>query len=129
MSSPEPKPWPQRPFFRHLVDVWIEKTGKTKKNFGELAGLADGSIKQYYSGKQIPGRELALKFAEILDCQISDLLGEPSGERPVNPEAEAFGNIMGILGKNLTPEMRAVMIEMAKAGQVKAAARRRAEKK
>ena len=46
------------------------------------------------------------------------------------PEGDdEFGNIMGFLGKNLTPESRAAMIEMAKAAQVKGRERQEAEKK
>lgn len=127
MASKELKPWAQRGFFRHSVDLWISRTGKAKKDLAEAVGIEPGSLKQYYSGNQIPGRDLALRFAKELGCQISDLLGEPTEDGAARDEP--FGNIMGILGKNLTEAQKAAMIEMAKAGQVVGREREAAEKK
>lgn len=129
MASKELKPWAQRSFFRHSVDLWISRTGKTKKDLADAVGIEAGSLKQYYSGNQIPGRDLALRFAKELGCQISDLFGEPADAEGSVSRDESFGNIMGILGKNLTEAQKAAMVEMAKAGQVVGREREAAEKK
>lgn len=129
MATKEPKPWPQRPYFRHLVDAWLVTTGKTKRELAEAAEIEPGSLKQYYSGVQIPGRDLALRLARVLGCQISDLLGEPTSVNDQEPRDEVFGNIMSILGKNLSDAQKKAMIEMAKAGQAVGREREAAEKK
>jgi transcriptional regulator with XRE-family HTH domain len=107
----------------------MKKNGKTKKDFAEAVGIAPESLKQYYSGRHVPGRDLVVRFARVLGCHIGDLLGEAPDSGEAVPRDEAFGNIMGILGKNLSPETRAAMIEMAKAAQVIGREREEAEKK
>lgn len=127
MRDPGTDPWSQRLTFRRLVDEWMIKEGKSKKDFALAVRIAPESLKQYYSGRHLPGRDLVLRFASTLGCSPSMLLGDPSAPGGEDPEAQAFGNIMGVLGKNLTPEMRAVMIDMARAAQARGFERLKAE--
>lgn len=63
---------------------------------------------------------LGMDWREFLDEGAVPTLAD-------DPEAHSFGNIMGVLGKNLTPEMRAVMIEMARTAQGRGRERETAE--
>lgn len=42
-------------------------------------GIAAESLKQYYSGKHVPGRDLLLRMASVLGCSIADLVDDPGG--------------------------------------------------
>jgi len=103
------------------VDQWLEKNGKAKKDFAEAAEIAPESLKQYYSGRHVPGRDLAVRFARVLGCHIGDLLGEASDPGEAVPRDEAFANIMGILGPHMTEELKAHLIGIAQAAQPKPA--------
>lgn len=71
---------------------------------------------------------LVEKAAPVLGLTVHDfILGEATGQGDSAPRDEEFGNIMGVLGKNLTPEMRAVMIDMARAAQARGFERLKAE--
>ena len=77
-------PWPQREHSRHLLDIWLaEETTRTKASFAEACEMTSGApgVKQYYSGKQIPGRNLATKFAKtkIRPHPIPPLHPAPAG--------------------------------------------------
>lgn len=79
-----PDPWPQRSRFRELVDRWVDaRTEKTKTERREIMavelGIGRESLKQYYSGKVIPGRDLIQRIAGVLSCSVSDLMDDPGG--------------------------------------------------
>ena len=127
-----PDPWPQRQHFRHLVDIWMETKKKTKKDFAALCKIEPDSLKQYYSGKHVPGRSLALRFATVLGCPIAELLGDPgttATNKIEDEEVRSFANTMYFLGKDMTPEQRKAVIEMVKAGRALGRERRETEKK
>lgn len=78
-------PWPQRLRFRELVDLWIEQhcpnTGKLEART-QLAcelGISPDSLKQYYSGSKVPGRNLLLRMCPVFGCRIGELVDDPEG--------------------------------------------------
>lgn len=81
MSPANPKdPWAHRLRFRGFVDLWMENNpGKTRADLASAMGIAVESLKQYYSGKHIPGRDLLLRMASVLGCSIADLVDDPGG--------------------------------------------------
>jgi len=123
------EPWPQRQHFRQLVDSWVQETGRSKADFAKACDIKTTSLKQYYSGKQVPGRGLALKFAEVLKCGMGELFGEPGGDQDADPGAIAFRDTMYFLGKEMSPEERKIIVEMVKQGKALAKARREREAK
>lgn len=48
--------------------------GFTQKRLGELVGVSESAINQYENGKRLPSFEVALKIAEELDCEFTDLV-------------------------------------------------------
>lgn len=115
--------WLKRARWNELVDAKL-LAGVTYQQIADALGLASTRSLEHewrYDRTRRPGRGTMELAAPYFGVDLWEIDG-PAGD------AE-FGNIMGILGANLTPETRAAMIEMAKAGQVKAAERRKAEKK
>lgn len=57
----------------------IRKARKmTQKELAEAVGVSYSAISQYESGKKTPSFEIALKLAEVLDCESSDLVSKRS---------------------------------------------------
>lgn len=50
--------------------------GLTQKQLAELVGVGESSISQYESGGKTPSFEIALKLAEVLDCESADLVSK-----------------------------------------------------
>ncbi len=113
------------------IKAYKARTGKAHKAIAEDLGLELGYLhKILYKDKPLT-LQVVEKAAPVLGLTVQDFLVvvAPAPGSDLDPFDQAFANSMGKLGPGLTPEMRAVLVEMAKAGQVKAAARRRAEKK
>lgn len=109
-----------------------EYQGRTNKTHEEVAGDFGVSLPYLrnvlYKSKPLT-IHLVEKAAPVLGLTVHDfILGESVGQGESAPRDEEFGNIMGVLGKNLTAEMRAVMIDMARAAQAKGRERESAEK-
>lgn len=49
--------------------------GMTQIKLGELVGVSASSISQYEKGTKKPSVDIALKLAEVLDCDVADILG------------------------------------------------------
>jgi transcriptional regulator with XRE-family HTH domain len=116
---------------RFITEIrsYKERTGKSHKAIAEDLGIELGYFhKILYKDKPLT-LNIVEKAAPVLGLTIHDFLPNPPAVDGGPPRDEDFGNIMGILGKDLTPETRAAMIEMAKAAQVKGRARLEAEKK
>lgn len=108
-------PWPQRDRFIELVDAKAA-TGVSLAEIASALGLTTTSSLETayrYDHRRIPKRTTLQRAAYYFGVPLSELYGEPVDDD--------FGNMMGVLGKNLTPEMRAAMIEMAKSGQIQGA--------
>ena len=114
--------WPKRARFVELLDQKLEMA--TYEEIAVALGLKSTRSLEHewrYDKSRRPGRKTLELAAPYMGVDIWEIDG-PDGD-------EDFGNIMGILGRNLTPESRAAMIEMAKAAQVKGRERLEAEKK
>lgn len=102
----------------------MERTGEKKVAFAAKCKIEPESLKQYYSGRHVPGRELVLRFAKVLGCPVSVLVGEPAGAGTDNTEVRAWSDTMYLLGLELSPEQREAVIEMVKAGREMGKARK-----
>jgi transcriptional regulator with XRE-family HTH domain len=112
------------------IEGFQDRTGKTQEEAAKAFGVSLAYLRNVlYKSKPLT-IHLVEKVAPVLGLTVHDfILGESTNQPGEPARDEAFGNIMGILGKNLTPESRAAMIEMAKAAQVKGRERLEAEKK
>lgn len=54
-----------------------KQKGLTQKQLGDLCGIADSNIRKYENGKQNPKIETLQKIAEVLGCEIFDLIEVP----------------------------------------------------
>lgn len=110
--------------------AWQEATGKTQADLADAMGLSVAYLRKVFYRVKPLTIQMVEKAAPVLGLTVHDfILGEPSAQVGDSPRDEPFGNIMGILGKNLTEAQKAAMIEMAKAGQVVGREREAAEKK
>ena len=48
--------------------------GLNQKELASLVGVSESSISQYETGGKNPSFEVALKIAEVLDCEFADLV-------------------------------------------------------
>jgi transcriptional regulator with XRE-family HTH domain len=121
--------WPKRVWFKKLLSDYRERNKVNNAEIAESLGISPESLKKYISPSPThrPGEAVLRKAGEILGVDWREFLDE--GSVTPEPRDEPFGNIMGILGKNLTEAQKAAMIEMAKAGQIVGRAREAAEKK
>jgi transcriptional regulator with XRE-family HTH domain len=113
--------WPKRARFVELLDAKL--TTATYAEIAKALKLTSTRSLEHewrYDRSRRPGRRTLELAAPYLGVELWEIDG-PAGD-------DEFGNIMGILGKNLTPESRAAMIEMARAAQVKGQERLEAEK-
>lgn len=107
------------------LDLFIEKSRdwkagkkKTQADLAEAMGISLPYLRKVFYRVKPLTLQMVEKAAPVLGLAVHDfILGEPVLPIDGPPRDEEFGNIMGVLGKNLTPEMRAVMIEMARAAQ------------
>lgn len=130
MPTKSRDPWLQRQHFRTLVDAWMETNQKSKRDFASECDIAAESLKQYYSGKHVPGRDLALRFSKILRVDLTELLGNPGADNSKeDPDARSFADTMYFLGKDMSPEEMKIVVEMVKQGKALAEARRERESK
>ena len=58
--------------------------GLSLRKFGELVGLSQTAIAKYENNEVEPDGEKLVKFAEILDCKVADLLKDISNRKPLN---------------------------------------------
>ena len=58
--------------------------GLSLRKFGELVGLSQTAIAKYENNEVKPDGEKLVKFAEILDCKVADLLKDISNRKPLN---------------------------------------------
>lgn len=58
--------------------------GISLRKFGELVGLSQTAINKYEKDILKPDGEKLVKFAEVLDCKVSDLLKDNSKKRTLN---------------------------------------------
>ena len=112
-------PWPKRARFVELLDAKLN-SGATYQEIADALGLVSTrSLEQEFRTNRRPGRGTLERAAVYFGVELWELDG-PAAD-------EDFGAIMGVYGKNMTPEMRASFIEMAKAYQPKGQARLAAE--
>ncbi|MBQ9028720.1 MAG: helix-turn-helix transcriptional regulator [Lachnospiraceae bacterium] len=48
----------------------------TMKELGDLVGVSESMICYYEKGTRAPSFEILLKLGEVLDCSVSDLVGD-----------------------------------------------------
>jgi len=48
----------------------------TMKELGDLVGVSESMISYYEKGTRAPSFEILLKLGEVLDCSVSDLIGD-----------------------------------------------------
>ena len=58
--------------------------GISLRKFGELVGLSQTAISKYEQNILKPDGEKLIKFAEVLDCKVLDLLKEQTKKRTLN---------------------------------------------
>ena len=58
--------------------------GLSLRKFGELVGLSQTAIAKYEDNSLKPDGEKLIKFAEVLDCKVSDLLKDNSNNKTLN---------------------------------------------
>ena len=58
--------------------------GISLRKFGELVGLSHMAIKKYEQGELMPDGDKLIKFAEVLECKVSDLLKDNSNRKELN---------------------------------------------
>jgi len=124
--------WPKRIWFKKLLSDYREQHGITNAEIAKKLEISPETLKKYISPSPThrPGETVLRRAGLLLGVDWREFLDDgPVPGLDSDPESQAFGNIMGILGKNLTPESRAAMIEMAKAAQVKGRQRLEAEKR
>ena len=111
------------------MERFQERTGKTQEEVAAVFGVSLPYLRNVLYRSKPLTINLVEKAAPVLGLTVHDFITGSARPDDPTPRDEEFGNIMGILGKNLTPESRAAMIEMAKAAQVKGRERAEAEKK
>jgi Zn-dependent peptidase ImmA (M78 family)/DNA-binding XRE family transcriptional regulator len=58
--------------------------GISLRKFGELVGLSHMAIKKYEQGELMPDGDKLVKFAEVLDCKVSELLKDNSNRKELD---------------------------------------------
>ena len=58
--------------------------GISLRKFGELVGLSHMAIKKYEQGELMPDGDKLIRFAEVLECKVSDLLKDNSNKKELN---------------------------------------------
>ena len=123
--------WPKRIWFKKLLADYREEHHVVNSEIAEKLGISPETLKKYISPSQThrPGETVLRKAGEMLGMDWREFLDDGILSGPGDdPEAHAFGNIMGILGRNLTEAQKAAMIEMAKQAQIIGREREAAEK-
>lgn len=86
--------WPQRDFFRSLVDAKIEK-GISKEQQAKAMNMAVSSLVTHYSGDREPGKATLRKMVTYYGVELADLTDDP-GTHP------RFGGVFFCPKKSLT---------------------------
>lgn len=120
--------WPEQEVFCLRVREFAEREGYLTPRKGidlerlaPVFDLAVNSLKQFLQNKRRPRPhyDTLAKIAETVGVSVTEFMGAggPPAESGTDP---GFANVMGVLGKDLSPEWKARLIELAKAAQVKA---------
>ena len=131
-------PWQQRTRFRDLADAWMEShtdgpQAERRATLAQALEISPDSLKQYYSGRQVPGAKLRGRMVRVLQCRPIDLWDDPdlpmAGIDPeewssAEEDARTFANIMFHEAKDLTPEERKAILAMVRAGRALGQARK-----
>lgn len=56
------------------IGGWLLKPGNTKEKLAELLGISVGTLNNYLSGATEPRWSMQRKLADILGCEVSDLI-------------------------------------------------------
>lgn len=62
--------------FAYKLVVRMRKTGHTQQTLSEYTGISQPTISNYLKALSTPSLTAALKIAEVLQCDLNDLLGE-----------------------------------------------------
>lgn len=126
--------WPEQEVFCLRVREFAERGGHVTKRgaldlpvLAELFDVAENSLKQFLQNKKRPRPhyDTLSKIASVIGSGVLEFMGTDGPVPGTQPDVDmAFGNIMGILGKNLDEATKKAMIEMAKAAQQKGKERR-----
>lgn len=68
-----------------------DRAGYTQTEFAELAGITEQSLIRYEKDRRVPGWDLVVRFAEILDVTPNDFLPPPADEPADEPPPRAMG--------------------------------------
>lgn len=97
------KKWPQKQFFRSLVDAKLER-GVSKQDQAENIGISYNTFVTHYSGDREPGKKTIRLMAEYYGVRISDLTDDPLAPIPGLSQEEI---------QALTPAKRLIMRSVA----------------
>jgi len=85
-----PKEWPQRDYFRSLVDAKAFD-GESKVEQAHRLDIAFSSFVTYYSGNREPGKSLLKRMSEYYGVPLANLTDDPGAELPGFQAGELAG--------------------------------------
>ena len=123
--------WSKRGLFVDWVHEAKARLGGTNADVAELMDLAPQSLKKYLSpnGTHKPGDDALRRLGDFLGYDYRMLLDDPGTAPPgIDPkywedadeDTKIFNKTMFSMSGTMTPEIRSVLIQMAKVGHAKA---------